>query len=418
MGLISFFKGRSKRKDMELRSIISDYYSKYIPLLARDYAYSAYDIPEVRTAVDFICRKIICIPKYHQRISPTTQEATYYSDEIGIVLDLKPNPLQNASQFWTSVITDLLLNGSVFLEPIFDGMGNLLYLYKLPLKSYQMTLDESGAWVQFFDEFKHPDRKYNMNSVIYLNRYSNTTGGKETNLGIYPQVIQALEKQIINTADPKKVRALIQKKFAGGNIKERDKKGDMVALKASFDDNVNGIAYIDPTDSVTPINWNDNEVNQSLMQLVINIIYNIFGVSAELVNNKGSEIENTSFVDNTLKPICKQMEEEFTAKIFTKREIQLGHRIGMDTDRAKVYTISAQSALLNNTLRGGVFSRDEIREQLGYPPLPNGEGAEPMISLDMIPSDMLAKYKGGQDNGTTENATENSTTGTAKTGNA
>jgi len=395
MGLLNYIKGLFNR-NKENRSIISDYYNKYIPLLARDYAYSAYEIPEVQLAVDFVCRQFQTIPMYHKRVDPKNDVATYINDQMTRVLTIKANPLQNSKQFWYSVITDLLMNGSVFIEPIFDSTAQLAYLYKLPMKYYQLTLDASGAYVQFFDSYKHPAERYNLNSIIYLNRFSNTAGGQKTNLGIYPQVIQAMEQQIINVANPKKVRALIQNKVTGGNLKDIDRAGKIEKLRTSFDDSVQGVAYVDSCNGITPINWTDSEVNKELMSYVINFVYNMFGLSDDIINNKATETMSANFIENTINPIAQQIESELTSKLFTPREIQVGNKIELDTMKKLTTTMAAKTVAAQMGLRSGVFSVDEIREWFGYAPLPDGIGAKPMVSLDMIPSDQLAAYKASE----------------------
>lgn len=251
-------------------------------------------------------------------------------------------------------------------------------------------------------------RTYDLDSLIYLNRFSKLAGGRKNQLGLYETVIQALAAQAINVANPKKPRALLQGASSGGaqNLKAKDKKGTMTDLKGNFDEAVEGVAYIDSQWKITPINWQENDVNRELMQFVINIVYNYFGITESIINNKCSEIEFELFVKNKIEPLARQVEQEFTSKLFTKREREFGNRLELDTFRLSVSTLAAKTAFFNVAGRGGFINIDEGREMIGLPPLPNGLGRMYRVSADTVNIEKFDEYqlaKNGNSKGKGEN---------------
>ena len=404
MGFLDIFR----RKKPELRTIIKEYYGGNIGLFARSYASKIYDIPEVRTAIECFSDIFSSIPKYVERVD-RNGNITYFETATSRVLTLRANPLQNATQFWKDVTTRLMLDNNVFIEPIFDySTGELSELYVLPRDNFQLELDGSIARVKFLTI----NKTYNLANLIYLNRFASIAGGVRNNLGLYETVIQALAQQAIDITNPKKVKALLTGKLGtSGNLKPTDKQGTMSDLKANLDSNVNGIAYLDSQWGVTPINWQENDVNRELMQFVVNIVYNYFGITQEIMNNKALEIEFQLFVKNRIEPLAKQIEQEFTSKLFTRREIEFGNRVELDTFSLSVSTLQAKTALFGVGLRQGVLNIDDAREMIGLAPLPDGLGQMTRVTADTMDiklvNEMQAAQKGANIKEKNDDGTKN-----------
>lgn len=395
-----FFK---RSNSNQLKNTIARLYGGNWQYFVWNYANQIYDIPEVRTAIEKVADIFSSIPIYHKRLDKNGQ-ITYIEDTTSRVLNYQPNPLQNSTQFIKTVVTNLLTQNNVFIEPIFDTeSGKLKQLYPLPFKNPIMSINEAAnkAYVQFNDNQGNPERKYDLDNIIYLNRFSTLTGGVSNNLGLYETVLKSLGEQIVNVADPKKPRAILQSNQSGqGQLKDKDKKGTMDAVRANFADNVQGIAYMDKMWQITPINWTETQVNRDLMQLVINTVYNYFNINDNIINNKATEIEFEMFVANTIKPLAIQFEKEFTNKLFTENEFYFGHRIEFDFFALSVNTLQAKTSLFSVAIRQGILNIDECREMIGQPPLSNGLGTTYRVTADTIDITVANKYQLGKVNQT------------------
>lgn len=383
--------GLFKKRQKNVKSIIKEYYGGNKGYFLYNYASNIYNIPEVRTAIETFANIFTTIPIYKERVDKQGN-IKYFESKV---LTVQANPLQNATQFWREVITRLMTQNNVFIEPVFDSnTGNLKAIYVLPFTSFEFNLLSDDEATVTFTEIQ---KTYRLKDLIYLNRFSFLSGGAKNNLGLYETVIQALAQQALNVADPKKVRALLQSKTGTtGNFKPTDKTGAMKDMKLNFDENVNGIAYMDQYWQVTPINWQENDVNRELMELVKNTVYEYFGITDNIINGKANEMEITQFVNYKVQPIAIQIEREFTSKLFTEREREFGDRIELDTFALTLKTTGALTALLNVTLRQGVMNPDEAREYLGLPPLPDGLGQMYRTSADTIDIKEVNKYQAAQ----------------------
>lgn len=386
-----------KKTEKEVRYIIKEIYGDDIRLFSYNYAKNIYSIPEVRTAIEAIADIFATIPIYHKVVNKESGEASYLEDATTYVLQVRPNKLQNGVQFWKNVISQLLLENNVFIEPIYDETGNLCEIYPLPFNKFEFELNEKIATVKFFDIPNVSYKKYNLSDLVYVNRFSSLNGGKETNLGLYETVMQALSNQILKVTAPKKVKAILQGTLGSTpNIKDKDRKGTMKNLQASFDDNVEGISYVDSQWKITPVNWQENDVNRDLMSFIINVVFNYFKISDSIINHKCSEIEREMFIADSIRPIAAQLEQELTSKLFTQREIAFGHKIEFDTFALSVSTMQSKTTLFSIAARNGILNQDEMREYLGQPPLPNGLGKKYRVSADCVDLALADKYQLGK----------------------
>lgn len=420
MGVFDKIKGLFTRSDKkkQVKDIINTYYGGDWQYFVWNYANQIYKIPEVKCAIEKIADIFSSVDIFNERVDKNGN-IQYLEDSTMRVLKYKPNPLQNATQFYKNVITKLLLDNNVFIEPVFDMSGNLKALYPLPTRNFQLSMDnnDKNGYVQFYDAYKNPQEKYNLNDIIYLNRFNTLSGGQQTNdMGLYEKVLQSLSEKIVNDASPNKPRALLQSNQIGeGQLKDRDKKGATETLKASFAENVQGIAYLDKKWVITPINWQENDVNKELMAFIVNLVYNYFSINENIINNKASEIEMAMFVKTTIKPLAKQFSQEFTNKLFTENEYYFGRRIEFDYNPLLVTTLQSEATIAQINIRNGIWSIDEARERIGYEPLPDGLGKIHRASADLVNIKVIDDYELGKVGKTTMvSTTENVSNETIK----
>lgn len=386
-------------KKKQVQNLINTYYGGDWQYFVWNYANQIYKIPEVKCAIEKIADIFSSVDIYNERVDKNGN-VQYLEDATNRILEYRPNPLQNATQFYKNVITKLLLDNNVFIEPVFDMTGNLKALYPLPTRNFQLSMDnnDKNAYVQFYDAYQNPQEKYNLNDIIYINRFNTLSGGQQTNdMGLYEKVLQSLSEKIVNDASPNKPRALLQSNQIGeGQLKDRDKKGATETLKASFAENVQGIAYLDKKWVITPINWQENDVNKELMAFIVNLVYNYFSINENIINNKASEIEMAMFVKTTIKPLAKQFSQEFTNKLFTENEYYFGRRIEFDYNPLLVTTLQSEATIAQINIRNGIWSVDEARERIGYEPLPDGLGKVHRASADLVNIKVIDDYELGK----------------------
>lgn len=400
MGLLQRIKNRFTRQRGGIA--ILDNNNRLRSFLTR----TIFNIPEIRTAINTVSETFATIPIYRKRIDNDTGEVEYKTDRIDYMLNVSPNPYQEKTQFWNFIVTKLLLNNAVAIQIVYDNTG---VRYLVPLPFHKARPQDDFKTVVFADD---PAQKpYETDKVIILTRFSEFGRGAENHAtDIYEQIITAIQQRALkNTEGGKRIVAAVKKALAQSG--SRAKPGDAAQnindiaeqVKVS---NLEGFAYLDGASEIYPLNIPEIKVEKELLAIIIEAIYNYFGISDKIVRGTANEIEWQQWIMKFPKFLSEQAQREFTRKIFTETEYHHGNRIEFDYYSLQISTLTAKVALMNNGILNGYLNQDECREYIGQPPLPDGLGQKYRGNLNTANLEIIDDYqnkKANQNGGFTEN---------------
>lgn len=362
MGFIRYVSDYFKRDTVTATKVI-DLLNKGVSImgLGRD----LYNIPEVRTAINFIAEKIGSIPFYHVR-ADTEGNIAPINDRCQFVLGVRTNPYQSPQVFWTYVATRLLLANNVYIMPDWDDKGNLRALYPLPFTQHKFSRSQDGRLIITFPYAQNYDFYYD--DIIHLQRFPTQTGGTHGQAtGNYTTIVSAMQSQAVtDSQNSQRIAALLQVK---SQLKGSDMKKKLDEFKELFltSENTTGFGMIGAEYEVHNLDLKLNPLDKDLMESIISYLYNYFGVSKEIIANTASELQYEQFIDNTIKPIVYQIEEELTYKLFSDTEIYHNNKIQAELVDLEISTLSAKTSFYKEMIFGAVMNRNEIRKRLGMP---------------------------------------------------
>ena len=345
--------------------------SKFVELYTRGYPLptagrTLYEIPEIRTAINFIAEKVASVPLRHVRMVGEG-EMLPLDDQVQRLLAVRPNPYNSPQSFVNVVVSRLLVNGNAYVYPEWDG-GKLKALWPLPFSSHKYEKDQAGVMRM---TFQGANGRYGflLEDIIHLCRYpvmhdSTLLADPVTN---YVNILSTMQAQAVEDAETAdRVRALLE---AQTPLKLADMKKSLDEFKSLYmtAENTTGMGAIPYGYKVIPLDMKKLPLNVELLNSVTRQLYNYYGISFEIINGNATELQYEQFVDNTVKPICYQVEEEFTYKLFTDREISAGHRIQAQAIDLMIAPLSAQTTFLKEMLFAGVITRNEARILHGLP---------------------------------------------------
>jgi len=352
------------KKDNELTA------SKIINLLNQGYSLMQinrrlYDIPEVRTAINFVAEKVGSIPFYHARDDTEGSIQTVF-DRYQYVLGIRTNPYHCPQVFWTQVITTLLLTNNSFIMPDWDDNGNLRALYPLPFTQFDFTQDADGRLIIIFPS--SGSYAFYYDDIIHLQRFPTQKGGAARQaVGNYEEIVNTMQAQAVgDSKNSQRIAALLQ-------VKTQLKGSDMLKKLNEFKElflsaeNTTGFGMIGAEYEVHKLDLKLSPLNKDLLEAIIGYLYNYFGVSKEIITHTASELQYEQFIDNTIKPYAWQIEEELTYKLFSDTEIYHGNRVYSELVDLEISTLSAKTAFYKEMVYGTIMSRNEIRKRLGLP---------------------------------------------------
>lgn len=343
--------------------------SKVIDLLNQGYSIMQinrrlYDIPEVRTAINFVAEKVGSIPFYHIRADTDGRSWEKVNDKLNYVLTVRTNPYQGPQVFWTHAVTTLLLTNNCYIMPEWDSNGVIKALWPLPFTRGEFSQDENGKIIVTFGG----NYLFYYDDIIHLQRFpGGKQGAQRQAIGNYEQIVNTMQAQAVKDSEnSQRIAALLQ---VNTPLKGADMKKKLDEFKELFltAENTTGFGMIGAEYDVHKLDMKISPLNTGLMESIISYLYNYFGVSKEIITHTASELQYEQWIDDSIKPIVYQAEEETTYKLFSEAEISHGNLVEGETIDLEISTLSAKTAFYKEMVYGTIMSRNEIRRRLRIP---------------------------------------------------
>ena len=111
-------------------------------------------------------------------------------------------------------------------------------------------------------------------------------------------------------------------------------------------------------------------------------VYSFFNTNEKIVKSTFTEDEWNSYFEAVIEPVALQMQNEYTRKLFTRRERSCGNKIYFEAANLKCASLSTKLALREMVDRGAL-TPNEWRDTFNYAPIEGGD--EPIRRLDTAP---------------------------------
>ena len=161
-----------------------------------------------------------------------------------------------------------------------------------------------------------------------------------------------------------------------------------------------GAAGVDAKADAIRIEPKDYVPNALQMSSTEKRIYSFFNTNEKIVNSSYTEDEWNSYFGSVIEPMAIQMEDEYTRKLFTRKDRGFGNRIFFDAANLQCASLSTKLALQAMVDRGAL-TPNEWRETFYLSPVADGD--KPLRRLDTQTVNRINKL---MDNMTIENAAE------------
>lgn len=167
-----------------------------------------------------------------------------------------------------------------------------------------------------------------------------------------------------------------------------------------------GAAAVDAKADAQQVKPDNYVPNENQMENVVERIYNFFNTNKKIVQSNYTEDEWNSYYESVIEPVAMQLANEYTRKLFTRRERGHGNRIVFES-------ISLQYASMNTKLGlermvdRGALTPNEWRKILNLAPIEGGD--KPVRRLDTAP---VSEGEGSDGDGQNGDAGSSGGTGT------
>jgi hypothetical protein len=158
-------------------------------------------------------------------------------------------------------------------------------------------------------------------------------------------------------------------------------------------DNNGGIVVTDSKMEYAPLEMKPYIIDDKQLNATKTKIYEYLGISEKIVNGSYNEDDWGSYYSSVIEPIALQLSLAFTEMIFTQREQAFGNTIMFESNRLQYASASTKTELLRVLMPMKLLTRNEAREILGLPGVPDGD--EFVQSLNFVSGNIADKYQLG-----------------------
>lgn len=351
---------------------------------------NAWDMNEVRSAVDALCRNFAKLKAKHVRNGKTGVS------KIERLLNYKPNSQMEAYSFYYKICANLKLTNNAFIYPEYSTSGEIIAFWPLMSNRIDLLEKKGQLYLKFiFNTGKVKCIPYE--DVIHMRGHffdHDIFGSKNTALRPALEMAATINQGVSNAAKLiNSIRGILSAKVASKDedlAKTRDK---FVQNNFQMSSNGSGIIVTDTKMEYTPINEKASPLSKDQLEYTKNAIYDYFGVNEAIVQNKFKEDEWTAFYEGAIEPIAIQMSQCFTNILFTDTERSYGNEITFEANRLQYASTQTKINVVDKLAPLAVLMKDDIREIFNMSPLPNGEGQKILQSLNWINADQADEYQ-------------------------
>ena len=301
------------------------------------------------------------------------------------VLLEEPNPIMGMSKFLEKLAINLKLNNNAFALIIRDRNGLPIQLLPIDATEAQQLQDKTGElFIRFFmprgEMYTFPYR-----DLIHLRRdfYGDEVFGSSNTTALLPlmEMVSTTDQGIVKAIKNSAIVKWLLKFTTSTRPEDLEQEADRFAERYMSVENGKGVAAVDSRVDAQQVIPHDYVPNSAQYGITLERIYSFFGVNKAIIQNSANEEQMNSYFEGDVEPFIVDLMEEFTRKLFTRRERAAGNKIIFDAGMLQAASIRTKLALVSLVDRGAL-TPNEWRAFLNLAPIEGGD--EALRRLDTI----------------------------------
>ena len=315
-----------------------------------------------------------------KHIRNNTQEGFKVNPEPYIRFLLEdPNPYMSGQMLQEKLATQLELNNNAFAYIHRDDNGYPIEIYPIQGLNAEAIYNRNGLLYLKFTMQNGKLVTFPYSDIIHLRQDYNNNDifGESPATALTPLM------EIVNTTDQGIVKAIKNSnvirwllKYTQSLRPEDIKKNteEFVRNYLSTESKTVGAAATDAKADVIQVNPKDYVPNALQMDKTTQRVYSFFNVNESIIQSKYTEDEWNAYYESVVEPLAMQMSNEYSRKLFTRRERGFGNKIIFEASSLQYAAMSTKLNLLQMVDRGAM-TPNEWRQILNLGPLEGGDEA-------------------------------------------
>lgn len=295
----------------------------------------------------------------------------------------EPNSFMTGQMLQEKVANQLALNNNAFILIIRDEFGYPCELYPIPCTLVETKYDNNELYLKFYysngkygtfpyTEIIHLRDDYNDNDI-----FGEEPGAALSDLMECVKTIdQGIVKAIKNSGVIRwllKYTSQLRPEDLQKNVKE------FADNYLSIESETFGVAGTDAKADAQRIEPKDYVPNALMTDKIVSRIYAFFNTNEKIVHSNYTEEEWNAYYEAVCEPIITQMSNEYTRRLFTRRERGFGNKIVFESSALIFANISTKLNFVQMVDRGAM-TPNEWRTLFNMAPVDGGD--TPIRRLD------------------------------------
>ena len=301
---------------------------------------------------------------------------------IKILLE-EPNPFMTGQLMQEKLATQLVLNNNAFAFIKRNADGLPMEIYPINATNVEAIFTDSGKLTLRFTLKNGKTYTFDYTDIIHLRSDFNDNDifGSSLVPVLLPllNVVTITDQGLINAIKNSSVVKWLLKFSNSIRPDDLKKQADDFAKNYLSTEQGVGVAAVDAKADAQQISPTDYVPNASVMDRTTKRIYALFNTNEHIVNSCASEEERNTYFDSEIEPVLIQLGDEYTRKLFSRRERSFGNRIVFEASAWDTTSFSTKLNLAQMVDRGAL-TPNEWRKAFNLAPVDGGD--EPIRRLD------------------------------------
>lgn len=291
----------------------------------------------------------------------------------------EPNAYMTGQMMQEKVANQLALNGNAYILIIRDGAGVPCGLYPIPATAVEAKYDANNNLELKFYYLNGKTSQFPYSEIIHLREdyVNNDLFGENPAAALVSMmnVVTTIDQGIVNAIKNSAVIKWLLKFTTSMRDEDlRVKANEFAENYLSLTSSSLGVAAVDSKAEAIQITPHDYIPNAMQMDSQTKRIYAFFNTNANIVASKYTEDEWIAYYEQCIEPVGVQLSNEFTRKLFTRRERGFGNRIVFESGNLTYASMSTKLQLVTLIDRG-VMTPNEVRSYFNLAPIDGGDKA-------------------------------------------
>lgn len=288
-----------------------------------------------------------------------------------------PNEMQTWSQFLYRTMTILELRNNCFIVPVSDEYGRQTGFHVIVATKWELVTvgEDKTVWIRFtFLDGSHAAMELNRVGILTKYQYRSDLFGERN--GALDDTMELINIQRQGLEESAKNSSFYRWAARSTNWSKTD---DLAKERQRFDmenfQNAPGRMLLFPNTytDIQQVKQQSYEVDTEQLRLIQTNVFNYFGVSEEILQNKATGDTWAGFYEGAIEPFAIQLAEVMTRMTFTQMEQSNGNAFFFTANRLQYLSTTDKLNVSTSMLDRGIMSINEVREIWQLDPVEGGD---------------------------------------------